>query len=132
MAGPWTVRFVRQRVIEDLGPEFERWRFDREIMHRIVERLGYIPWVAYGISGHPDDGPLFGVRCVCPVCHNFAGRIQFLPTPRDGLQPVLWWWNGSMDRPTVTPSIRTNAPPECSFHVYVTDGQIIDAGTPAH
>jgi len=126
MAGPWRVKFVHQRVIEDLGPEFEEWRFDKDVMKRVVERLGYIPWVAYSQSEDLEGDTLLGVRCVCPVCFNFAGRIQF----RDG--PVLWQWNGSMDAPTVHPSVKTNAPPDCSYHVWVTDGQIIDAGTPAH
>ncbi len=130
MAGPWPVRFVWQRVIEDLGPEFAEWRFDKDVMKRVVERLGYVPWIAYSDTRESDEGPVFGVRCVCPVCFNLAGRVAIHRLP--GEPHVTWGWNGSMDAPSLTPSVATHAPPDCSYHVLVTDGQIIDAGTPAH
>ena len=134
MAGPWRVKFVHQRVIADLGPEFEGWRFDNGVMKRVVERLGYVPWIVYGNSGstYEEDGKdeVYGVRCVCPVCYDFAGRVSIRPLPSES--PVTWEWNGSMDAPTLTPSVATQAPPNCSYHVWVRDGQIIDAGTPAH
>jgi hypothetical protein len=54
----------------------------------------------------------------CPGCeYDHAVRVK-------GKHPV-WGWNGSVDAPTFTPSILTNAHrPELRCHCFVRNGKI--------
>jgi hypothetical protein len=110
-AGPWRIRF---REKGDKAPDGIVWRLVRGPLLQL-----------------PDDQPA-GVQFVCPWCGErgiipFRGRgSAFSPLP------VLEWdWNGSLDAPTLSPSILV-AGDGCNMHVWVRDGWIVDAGTPPH
>lgn len=58
----------------------------------------------------------------CDGCSEYHGVWTESPNPKTG---ALWTWNGSMDRPTFSPSILLGADgrhPRC--HSYVVSGQI--------
>lgn len=64
------------------------------------------------------------VMC-CPWCGALS-RISFRP-------PDGWSWNGDYQRPTVVPSLLVlGGPNGCRMHIFIRDGQIVDAGTPWH
>lgn len=64
------------------------------------------------------DGPA-GLIEICPCGCGATGAIAFdIPVP--GRSGPKWKWNGSRDKPTLTPSIlRTSG---CRWHGYLTDG----------
>jgi hypothetical protein len=69
------------------------------------------------------DGRLYGYGFYCPACqelHHYYVAI---------FQP-LWSFNGSMDRPSFSPSLRMLRGNGC--HLYVTDGQISYCGDSRH
>ncbi len=128
MAGPWRVRFVSHDVLEALGPEFkDHW--DPDVLRLATERLGYLPWVTWSYRGDADPS---GVFAVCPLCYQI-GSLAFRQSPNDPGR-VIWQFNGDMDSPTLSPSVLRIADrlDKCVMHVWVRDGQIIDAGTPTH
>lgn len=53
----------------------------------------------------------------CPGCRC---SHSFTVAPLPG--PPLWTWNGSMDRPTFSPSLLYSESPRC--HSFVRDGRI--------
>jgi hypothetical protein len=69
------------------------------------------------------DGRLYGYGFYCPACqelHHYYVAI---------FQP-LWSFNGSMERPSFSPSLRMLRGNGC--HLYVTDGQISYCGDSRH
>jgi hypothetical protein len=64
----------------------------------------------------------------CPGCgydHPFHVAPQRRERRADGSEAPLWEWNGSMDKPTFTPSLLCNKDfPDKRCHSYVTDGKI--------
>jgi hypothetical protein len=73
----------------------------------------------------------------CPGCGMSHGPVI---QKGDGPSPV-WSWNGSLDRPTFTPSIRVQwtrrasivePQAECVCHSFVTDGRIEFLGDCTH
>ncbi len=75
-----------------------------------------------GVLRRASDGMLM---FYCPGCKHYHGVWVLSPVPFRGAQ---WQWNGSMDRPTFSPSILVNpsndqsSGPRC--HSFVRDGQI--------
>lgn len=68
-----------------------------------------------------EYGP--GLLCfTCPGC-KFDHPFHVAPQRRAPGSP-LWEWNGSMDKPTFTPSLMCNRGTEQQCHCYVTDGKI--------
>ena len=58
----------------------------------------------------------------CPGCGN-AHPVRIKAT-HDNSLPV-WMWNGSMDKPTFTPSLLCNGfSPTSRCHSFIVDGQI--------
>lgn len=55
----------------------------------------------------------------CPGCRELHGIWVDKPNPITG---GLWRWNGSMDKPTVSPSLLLPANPRC--HAWIRDGLI--------
>lgn len=121
MAGPWRVRFVDWEVVEAFGNPH-----DPETRLKAQAALGYVPWPFYGGAGGEKR---MGIIVHCPHC-GVTGSIHLRPW--DGM-PV-WTWNGDADAPTLSPSVYMPKDDHgfCGFHASITDGQIIDAGTPAH
>jgi hypothetical protein len=79
---------------------------------------------------HPD-GSLYGVRFDCPGC----GDPHVIPTTG----PKAWGFNGSMDAPTLTPSILVTwrgeddgKPVFASCHSFVREGKIEFLGDCTH
>lgn len=114
MAGPWRVRFEKT----NLG----QGRAERE---QRQQDLGYVVWPL--LYAHGEDEPE-GAYAICPLCGG-AGTIWF-SNKHLSSRPV-WQWNGDADKPTLSPSV-LSFNRDCGMHVWVRDGQIIDAGTPAH
>jgi len=107
MAGPWRVRFAV--APPDSTPPL--WEPDAYVS----ENGDRVWWM---------DG-----NGIVAVCCPWCGEIGQITTRG----PNAWTWNGDMERPTVSPSILvTGGPGGCGMHVWVRDGQIIDAGTPSH
>lgn len=78
-----------------------------------------------------DAGPTYGKQrnhtFNCPAC----GTTHSYAVPR-------WAWNGSLDRPTYSPSLlrfhqlEENGPRIVDCHLFVTDGKIIYCGDNPH
>jgi hypothetical protein len=82
-----------------------------------------------------------GIMHWCPACSE--GHVFYIQNPKG--RPV-WVWNGSIDRPTCTPSMRIfmtddedeNGKPlpkpveRTICHYFLTDGQIAYCGDSAH
>lgn len=126
MLGPWRVKFVHKRVITQLLPKGERW-MKPEVLRGITAELGYIPWPAWSYYGDPD-GEIGGFHAVCPICFDF-GSVSV--RPHKASPSAVWDWNGDMDRPTLYPSVlcKMDEHNPCGMHVWVRDGQIVDAGS---
>lgn len=66
-------------------------------------------------------GPHRTAHYWCPVCDDLHAV---------SLDDVTGWkWNGSMDKPTITPSVRSytvprTGPENTRCHVYITDGMV--------
>lgn len=87
-----------------------------------------------------EDGSPYGIRFDCPGCKD----PHVIPT----VGPKAWGFNGSMDKPTLTPSILVrgkdwdyDAPDEAArlasirdvvCHSFVTDGRIQFLGDCTH
>lgn len=82
-----------------------------------------------------EDGSPYGIRFDCPGCKD----PHVIPT----VGPKAWGFNGSMDKPTLTPSIlvrRTAWDPDDAdavaqqvvCHSFVTDGRIQFLGDCTH
>ena len=115
MTGPWRVQFV-DLSLEDI--------WEPANVRRFVEEHGYIPWAL--CRTHADDPNNGGVHDICPLCYRLVGRVNF---QGHGYGQAEWAFNGNYDRPTLSPSVLAYRD---GFHCWVTDGQIIDAGTPPH
>jgi hypothetical protein len=64
----------------------------------------------------PRGGKLYLFHC--PGCgHGHPFEI-------DAPNGAGWTWNGSLDRPTFTPSLKVNGGTPTQCHVRVTDGKI--------
>jgi len=64
------------------------------------------------------------VRFVCPGCGNHhVPRVEKLLDTYDG---PLWEWNGSLENPTFSPSLRVMGGPggATSCHSFIRDGKI--------
>lgn len=82
------------------------------------------------IKVHGDD-----VVFLCPGCR----RHHRLPLRGVPVEHPTWEWNGSLDKPTLRPSIGSNMPsnphyvPQVSAcHTWVTDGRIQFLGDCTH
>ena len=122
MAGPWRVRFIEQ----------DRSQLDYSLLSiplKTIERIGFVPWSFWRTHRHQDGGPQ-GLFTLCPCC----GRLGSIAFQGAGLPDrAEWTWNGDADLPTLSPSVySTTAQGGCGMHVWVRDGQIMDAGTPPH
>ena len=83
-----------------------------------------------------DDGRTYGIRFECPGC----GEPHVVPTLPE---PKGWTWNGSLETPTLSPSIlvrwKASDPSdpeavavESVCHSFVTDGRIQFLGDCTH
>lgn len=86
-------------------------------------------WIATNamsvLKKSPDERLLFH----CPGCKCSHG-IFVAPRP-DAKRPV-WSWNGSMDKPTFSPSILVQFGNNQRCHSYVQDGKIKFLGDCTH
>ncbi len=71
------------------------------------------------------------LRYWCPACDSMHGICIEGPEPR-------WSWNGSLDAPTLTPSVlsylpRPDGSRETLCHHFLTDGRVVVCGdSPKH
>ncbi len=69
-----------------------------------------------------ESGAEVSLLFLCPGCKSHHPFRIASATP--ATRPV-WGWNGSMDKPTFTPSLLVNQHhPESRCHSFVTDGRI--------
>ena len=69
-----------------------------------------------GAHGRDDLGTT-GLLMCCPCGCGVASGVQFQNSPGPGPK---WTWNGSREKPSITPSIRKlNG---CLWHGFLTDG----------
>ncbi len=64
-----------------------------------------------------------GRKCVCFMPHGYADPIV-LPVITSGSRDAAnaWTWNGSRDKPTLRPSIKTTHADGTVSHLWLTDG----------
>lgn len=67
---------------------------------------------------HNQDGEIVGMIEMCPCGCGATCGINF-DVPKGRPSPK-WTWNGSKDKPTLTPSILRTA--GCRWHGFLTDG----------
>lgn len=77
-----------------------------------------------------DDGSTYGIRFECPGCGD-PHVVPTLPEPKG------WTWNGSLETPTLSPSIlvqarKGNPLQELVCHSFVNDGRIQFLGDCTH
>lgn len=82
------------------------------------------------LTSEPDDPQNNRVLFFCPGCQGYHGVRTH--GPRE--QGPVWGWNGSLERPTFTPSILVRSGPGMRevCHSFVTDGQIQFLGDCTH
>ncbi|MEN6550020.1 MAG: DUF6527 family protein [Armatimonadia bacterium] len=62
---------------------------------------------------------------MCPGCGSDHGYYTKPHQNHAGRPGPVWEWNGSLEKPTFTPSLLINAPwPERRCHLHLTEGQI--------
>ena len=104
---PWGTLGAIEFVPLTAGP----WPLDRESYWHDGHWVGYVYQLEMVMR--------------CPWC-GVLSRIHFRP-------PHGWTWNGNYQRPTVSPSILVLGDPTgCRMHIFIRDGQLVDAGTPWH
>jgi|APFre7841882654_1041346.scaffolds.fasta_scaffold23564_3 hypothetical protein len=74
-----------------------------------------------------QDGKHYGWSFVCPGCDQH----HVIPT-EGGHERVNWQFNGDIERPTFTPSLRVVTKKECVCHSVITDGRIQFCGDCTH
>lgn len=73
---------------------------------------------------HNQHGEIIGMIEMCPCGCGATGGINFdVPDGRGVQNSPKWKWNGSKDKPTLTPSILRTA--GCRWHGYLTNGVFI-------
>jgi hypothetical protein len=122
------VRFVHKSVLMSLQRPEGVWIYDPAFLAQAATALGYVPWPFWQ---QPDCAGPCGILAVCPWCWHL-GLIQFAGHAH--ADSAAWTYNGNPERPTLAPSVqRIPARSDgCTMHVWVRDGQIMDAGTPPH
>lgn len=58
----------------------------------------------------------------CPGCGNYH---SFCIKRESNEAGPLWQWNGSLDKPTFSPSLLVGQGTKSQCHLFVTDGRII-------
>jgi hypothetical protein len=58
----------------------------------------------------------------CPLCGDHKIRISLKTGEPDATR---WSMVGTLENMTVKPSIRSDTPPRCHWHGYITDGAIV-------
>ena len=126
MAGPWRVRFIAGEDADALAWQHRsEWAPEDKYGYQFLAKFHeVVVWPLY----RDEQGQPFGFRAICPLCWMWGwGALSKGAFPD---RPV-WTWNGSEEMPTLSPSVAPG-PNTCPMHVWVTNGQIIDAGTPLH
>lgn len=74
-----------------------------------------------GIPGQPGK---HGIVFACPCgCGDVSG-IEFDSVPRKGNDNQRWSWNGSVDKPTLTPSLHKID--GCRWHGFLRTGVFVE------
>jgi len=69
---------------------------------------------------HNNAGEIVGMIEMCPCGCRALGSIAFKHAWRDPGERPVWEWNGSKDKPTLTPSVqRTEG---CKWHGWLKGG----------
>jgi len=74
-----------------------------------------LPAVAKKATGQEGGVPIDYVRIWCPGCDH----THVIPVDRHGAPGITWEWDGSLDAPTISPSlliVGTQWPEEFSFY----------------
>ena len=85
--------------------------------------------------GQSADGSVGVLQFICPACHGSRHQVPVVIVGPGLLQAApgshVWGWNGSVESPTITPSLRcmgqdpiTKAMTVTTCHNIVTDGRI--------
>lgn len=80
--------------------------------------------IATVVKGQTTEGVEYDLLCfVCPGCVQMDGTagIHMLPVNTDAISPS-WDWDGNLDRPSVSPSIRSGKPPGKVCHKFLYEG----------
>ncbi len=79
---------------------------------------------SYYVGGGMDDGDkdkILGLLYVCPCgCDSISALPFNLDEGKNSDEPAKWNWNGNMEKPTLTPSIRRME--GCKFHGHLVSG----------
>lgn len=75
---------------------------------------------AFEFYQHGDRYPAGMIYC-CPCGCGRLGSLQFRPAPRE--EKASWEWNGSTDKPTLSPSVHHVG----HWHGWLRDGQWVQA-----
>jgi hypothetical protein len=68
------------------------------------------------MDGSRPDSPVGALHFVCPCGCGAVIGVSVKPAIPEG-----WNWNGSLDKPTLSPSILRTA--GCRWHGFLTDGE---------
>lgn len=85
-------------------------------MNDVPARLNPRVWDDDSLSGDYkiSDGHII-YRCPCG-----NGQLRSVPIATGEKQAHAWQWNGSVEKPTLTPSIQVVG--DCGWHGFLTDG----------
>ena len=84
-----------------------------------VAELFYLYFMAIAELIKSQDNRTETVWIFCPGCNTHHAFTVKAP------QGPVWGWNGSLDKPTFTPSMLVNGDyPDSRCHSFVTDGKI--------
>ena len=130
MAGPWRVKLVHKddeiwSKLKDaglLGPKDGVWKLsevaksDIDALYRFCE---FMPWPVYESA----TAPVAGCFSFCPQCGSI-GVVDF----NVGGNTKGWEWNGSIETPTLHPSILRSYTVTCKGHYWLKNGLLEDCG----
>jgi hypothetical protein len=85
------------------------------------------------------DGTMYGFAFWCPGCCEVHSYVTGHVKRGDGSELPIWQFNGDMEKPTFTPSLRitwtptdTDGPPAQCCHLFIKAGKIEFCGDCTH
>lgn len=104
-----------------------QWKIEAARRHLVIGPRRVLPWLDKdkAKTGHPR---LIGVLFECPGC----GEMHAVTTTAPNQLGAKWTWNGSYERPTITPTILRQDNGKTVCHVSVSDGNATFLGDCPH
>lgn len=78
------------------------------------------PAGAYRFEGDPPPGEKSGITMVCPCGCGTQHYLPFRGAPYTTDLGPAWGWDGNVEAPTLSPSVRMLTP--CAWHGYLRAG----------